>query len=349
MSNFSRYQLSEYEKSFSSKGLNVAISPKNLNYANYMLSFELLFRDIDLLDIQGRLRDFAFTSYRDAGKNAGKSLSKDEQFVLSTLIKNKDLVIQKAYKVNTVVILNKKDYNLLMKKILSDISKFYKLSIDQKKVLHHIVNMENIIISVLKKLKDKNQISDNKYKALHPVGSRPSILYGCVKIHKPIGLHIRWCSPFLSNFYRYWYTYIHNSEFFVLLLPPLTSYEYTIKDSFSFSEELLTFDCNLVMQVLCFHEKIWLDNCPVEFKPVIYRRFVDDTFLLFRSKEHIEMFRLYVNCHHPNIKFTSEIEENNSISFLDFKINRDNDRFLTCVYRKPTFSGVFTNFDSLIP
>ena len=28
---------------------------------------------------------------------------------------------------------------------------------------------------------------------------------------------------------------------------------------------------------LYFHEQIWLDNCPVEFKPVIYRRFVDDT------------------------------------------------------------------------
>ena len=56
---------------------------------------------------------------------------------------------------------------------------------------------------------------------------------------------------------------------------------------------------------LCFCEQIWLDNCPVEFKPVIYRRFVDDTFLLFRSKEHIEKFRLYLNCQHPNIKFTS--------------------------------------------
>ena len=33
---------------------------------------------------------------------------------------------------------------------------------------------------------------------------------------------------------------------------------------------------------LCYHEKIWLQNCPSEFKPVIYRRYVDDTFLLFR-------------------------------------------------------------------
>ena len=41
---------------------------------------------------------------------------------------------------------------------------------------------------------------------------------------------------------------------------------------------------------LCFHEQIWLDNCPVEFKPVIYRRFVDDRFLLFRSKTILRSF-----------------------------------------------------------
>ena len=59
--------------------------------------------------------------------------------------------------------------------------------------------------------------------------------------------------------------------------------------------------------------------------------------------------KLYLNCQHPNIKFISEIKENNSISFLGMKINGDNNRFLTSVYRKPTFSGVFTNFDSYIP
>ena len=100
---------------------------------------------------------------------------------------------------------------------------------------------------------------------------------------------------------------------------------------------------------LCFHEQIWLGSFPAEFKPVIYRRFVDNTFLLFRSKEHIEKFCLYLNCQHPNITFTSEIEDKTSISFLDIKINRDNIRFLTSVYQKPTFSGVFTNFDSYIP
>ena len=101
---------------------------------------------------------------------------------------------------------------------------------------------------------------------------------------------------------------------------------------------------------LCYHEKIWLQNCLSEFKPVIYRRYVDDTFLLFRSKNHIEKFRNHLNRQHKNIKFTSsETENENSISFLDIKITRDNSKFMTSVYHKPTLSGVFTNFKSSIP
>ena len=250
--NFSSYQLSEHEKSLLSKGLNFAIPPKNLNYADYMLPFELLFRDIDLLDIprtdrdfiQGRLRDCAFTSYRDVGNNIDKNLSKEEQFALSTLIKNKDLVFQKADKGNTVVVLNKKDYTSKMKKILSDTSIFHNLSIDQNKVLNHIVNMEHRIISVLKKLKEKNQILDKKYKDLHPVGSRPGILYGFAKIHKPIKDGVPPLCPILSDIGTPTYKI---AKFFVPLLAPLATNEYTINDSFSFSEELSTFNSNLVM------------------------------------------------------------------------------------------------------
>ena len=45
---------------------------------------------------------------------------------------------------------------------------------------------------------------------------------------------------------------------------------------------------------------------------------------------------------------TSETENENSISFLDIKISTDNYKFTISVYRKPTFSGVFTNFGSFI-
>ena len=100
---------------------------------------------------------------------------------------------------------------------------------------------------------------------------------------------------------------------------------------------------------MCHLEKVWLENCPNHFKPIFDRLFVDDTFLLLRSKDHAEKFRNYFNKQHKNIKFASEIEENGSLSVLDIKISRENNKFVTSVYCKPTFSGVFTNFESFIP
>ena len=100
---------------------------------------------------------------------------------------------------------------------------------------------------------------------------------------------------------------------------------------------------------LCHHEKVWLDNCPKEFKPVYYRRYVDDIFVLFFSPEHLQTFKNHMCSKHQNINFTAENESSDSLSFLDVKIFRENNKFTTNVYRKPTFSGIFTNFESFIP
>ena len=34
---------------------------------------------------------------------------------------------------------------------------------------------------------------------------------------------------------------------------------------------------------LCHWEEIWLEKCPLKFKPLYYKRYMDDTFLLFSS------------------------------------------------------------------
>ena len=39
---------------------------------------------------------------------------------------------------------------------------------------------------------------------------------------------------------------------------------------------------------MAFMETKWLDDCPLEFKPVYYRRYVDDSFLLFNDISHVE-------------------------------------------------------------
>ena len=42
---------------------------------------------------------------------------------------------------------------------------------------------------------------------------------------------------------------------------------------------------------MCHIENFCLENWPGNFKRIVYRRFADDTFLLFQSKDHIEKFR----------------------------------------------------------
>ena len=100
---------------------------------------------------------------------------------------------------------------------------------------------------------------------------------------------------------------------------------------------------------LSHHEENWLNKCPIKFKPSFYRRYVDDIFVLFESSESADSFREYMSSKHQNINFTVEKENVGSLSFLDVKICRKNGKFVTSVYRKPTFSGVFTNYESFIP
>ena len=115
-----------------------------------------------------------------------KNLPKAEFDALKSLIRNKELIIQKADKGNTLVLLNRKDYISKMKLILSDISKFKKIQIDDSKVLNHLIHMENKIVELLKRLKEKQEISDKVYRELYPAGSKPGILCGLCKIHKSI-------------------------------------------------------------------------------------------------------------------------------------------------------------------
>ena len=53
-----------------------------------------------------------------------------------------------------------------------------------------------------------------------------------------------------------------------------------------------------------------------------------------------------MNKQHKYLKFTSESENDNSFSFIE--ITRHNQQFKTFVYRKPTFSGVFTHYESYL-
>ena len=73
---------------------------------------------------------------------------------------------------------------------------------------------------------------------------------------------------------------------------------------------------------------------------------MDDIFVLFRSPHHLEKFNEYLNTKHANIKFTSEKEVNRSLPFLVVLISKYGRFYYNS--HKPTFSGVYSNFNSFI-
>ena len=100
---------------------------------------------------------------------------------------------------------------------------------------------------------------------------------------------------------------------------------------------------------LCHHETRWLKNCPPEFRPKYFRRFLDDTFAIFEKETHVTQFLDYLNGQHPKIKFTKEVEKDGCLPFLDIRIQRSGTNIDTSVYRKPSFTGLGTSFFSFIP
>ena len=72
-------------------------------------------------------------------------------------------------------------------------------------------------------------------------------------------------------------------------------------------------------------------------------------FVLFKLSDYLKRFQSYLNFCHVNMSFTIETEKNNKISFLDVNVICELGKFITSGYRKPTFNGVNTHFNSFLP
>ena len=185
--NYSSHVLTESEKSLLCKGLNFAIPSKTLEYVDYLLPFELLCRDTKEV-LKTRIKDCAFSSFNSCNENgAPLNLTTEEFAVLKSLSKNKNLIIQKSDKGNSIAIIDKCDYLEKMRNILSDSSKFTQVSVAEDKQLNFTVNVEKHITDLPKDFKNSEVVSETVYKSLKPRGSRFGILYGLCKVRKTVG------------------------------------------------------------------------------------------------------------------------------------------------------------------
>ena len=69
----------------------------------------------------------------------------------------------------------------------------------------------------------------------------------------------------------------------------------------------------------------------------------------FRSETKANKFFTTFNCLHSALNLTTVKEANQTLPFLDVKIEKDNGQFLTSIYGKPTFPDKYISWDSLGP
>ena len=114
-----------------------------------MVHFELFYRDIRYLEIlsnehlgflKTKTKETAFSSFREYNKNLQQNLSKEELTALTNLSKNKDIIVQKSDKGNSVVIVDKDTYIKRMENLLSDQRKFEKVTLKNYAFLNSVVN-----------------------------------------------------------------------------------------------------------------------------------------------------------------------------------------------------------------
>ena len=101
---------------------------------------------------------------------------------------------------------------------------------------------EDSLIAYLRKLKKDKIIDDATFHTILPCGSTPGVLYGRPKIHKP-GCPFR---PIVSSVNTYNFNL---ASYLVRILQPISTNQFTIKDSFSFADWAKTFNHN--NEIMC--------------------------------------------------------------------------------------------------
>ena len=92
--------------------------------------------------VVAKTKEVALSSYRSYNNNVTQNLSREEFIALQNLSKNKDLIIRKSDKGSPVVIVQRQDYLRKMNDILSDQTKFSKVSLKEDTLLNFFINQK---------------------------------------------------------------------------------------------------------------------------------------------------------------------------------------------------------------
>ena len=238
--NYSSIQLSDRLKTILSLGLDFSLPIYSLNFYKYFLSFEkLVFNmkekcndDQSLANFIRETRNVALKYFYNFKpfKVFSSIIKKNDFKLLRELGRNKDIVVCRPDKGNGVVILDRIDYVNSLNNFISDTSKFLKITCPIEKFTRQIEDKLGVF---LRKIKDK--MPDDCYKNLFATGSGPGVLYGTAKIHKTDFSTNFQFRPIFASYNTPTYKL---AKFLVPHLNHLTINEYTLDNSYKFTEEI---------------------------------------------------------------------------------------------------------------
>ena len=115
-------------------------------------------------------------------------------------------------------------------------------------------------------------------------------------------------------------------------------------DGVSMGNPLAPTIANFIMGTL----ETTLFNKKHENNPVLYLRYVDDIFCIFRKHVLFYNFPKKLNKLHKSIKFKHELG-GIKLPFLDINIKLATDKIITEVYKKEIDTDIILNFSSMTP
>ena len=245
--------LSATEKSLLDSGLWFLLTSKKLNYADYVTSFKLFYRSIQNLDVlsngdldfvKSKIKDAALGSFWFYNTNVLENLYNQELEALDKLSKNKNLVVQKADKGNSVVLVDRDVYVKHIENVLKDNTKF-EVGI-KTRILNFQVNHEKRANEILKSLKYSGSLSDKQHKKLKQLDLELVFYMAFVKFtkHKAV---VDVCLPFRLILSAIGTPTYKIAKFLVPILSCLTITECTVKEFFTFAKEIVEHNSNFYM------------------------------------------------------------------------------------------------------
>ena len=329
-----------------------------------------------------KISNFSEICMRSTKKKNIRNISDDEFSALKSLKNNRSIVICRADKGNSIVVLDKTDYIEKMNQIL-ELKQFKRA----KNSL--LVEKEQSMNKYILKLFKDNVIDKETYWRIHSTASSYSIMYGQPKVHKA-NYPLR---PIISSIGSYNYELSKYLYGIIKCNKPYQSFSF-IKNSFEFVKKLvdikdssnqimISFDVDNLYTNVPVHEAIGVTlnmlfkrpnppsmpftrsqlkqllqyavcNVPFRFldrtyiqvdgvamgsplgpiladlfmsnleqklnkfttnKPLIWIRYVDDIFCIFKTYQNINNFLKRISKWHPNVKFTAEYENNETTIF----------------------------------